>query len=142
LKMFVAKKPERKKDIIDNEKPRISSKTITAAKTFFTFASLFSDLYWAVYFIVAQSTPQSLNIAMRLGPIKAIATRPYSDSERIPATIITPTADMIDETARPQKMLNTPLAETLAKLLALLTETRSPKPEFLQLCKHINKLVI
>jgi len=75
-KMVVAKKPERKKEMIDNEKPRISSKTITAAKTFFTFASLFSDLYWAVYFIVAQSTPQSLNIAMRLGPIKAIATRP------------------------------------------------------------------
>ena len=72
----------------------------------------------------------------------AIATRPYSDSERIPATIITPMADMIDEAARPQKRLNMPLTETLAILLALLTETRSPKQEFLQLRKYINKLVI
>jgi hypothetical protein len=96
-------KPERKKERIDSEKPRISSKKTTAAKTFFTFTSLFSDLYWAVYFIVAWSTPQSLNIATRLGPIKTIATRPYSDSERIPATIITPMVDIIDESARPQK---------------------------------------
>ena len=51
-------------------------------------------------------------------------------------------ADMINEAARPQKRLNMPLAETLAILLALLTETRSPKPEFLQLRKYINKLVI
>ena len=142
LKIVVAMKPERKNEKIDNENPSRISKNTIETKTFFTFASLFSDLYWAVYFIVAQSMPQSLNIAIRLGPTKAIATSPYSDSERIPATIITPMADMIDEAARPQKMLNTPLAETLPILLALLTETPSPKPEFLQLHKYINKLLI
>ena len=47
-------------------------------------------------------------------------------------------ADMIDEAARPQKRLNTPLAETLAILLALLTETRSPNRIFY---KYVNILI-
>ena len=79
-----------------------------------------------------------MNIVMILGPVKAIATRPYSDSERITATIITPMADMIDEIIKPQKMLNMPLVETLAILFALLIRTCSPKREFLQVCAHSN----
>ncbi len=71
-----AMKPETEKEKIDKENPSRISKITTEAKTFFTFASLFSDLYCAVYFIVAQSTPQSLNIPIRLGPVKAIKTSP------------------------------------------------------------------
>ena len=74
-----------------------------------------------MYFIIAEFMPQSLNIVMRLGAIKATATRPYSLGDRSLATSMTPTADMIDEVAKPQKRLNPPLAETLAILIALVT---------------------
>jgi hypothetical protein len=50
-----------------------------------------------------------------------MAKRPYSPSVRIPATIITPSADINEEATTPQKRLNPPLAEVLANLIASLT---------------------
>jgi len=63
---------------------------------------------------------------------------PYSGGERSLATSMTPTAGIIVEVAKPQKRLNLPLAETLAILIALLTEAL-----FSQLCfsSNIDKLV-
>ena len=58
---------------------------------------------------------------MRLGAIRAMATSPYSEGERIRATRMTPRAVMREEVATPQKRLNPPLAEVLANLIALLT---------------------
>ena len=124
-KMLVAKKPESKNEMKESDKPRASSKISPAIKMFFTFAGLFSELYCAIYFIIAAFTPQSLNIMMRFGAVKAIVTMPYSDGDSSLAISITPTAEMIDETARPQKRWNPPLAETLAILAALLTESSS-----------------
>lgn len=140
-KMFVAKKPDSRKEIRESEKPRANSKSNPAARTLFTFAVLFSDLYWAVYFIMAEFTPQSLKIVMRLGAIKAIATRPYSGGDRSLATSMTPMADMIVEVANPQKRWNPPLAETLAILIALLIEARSPNRVFHRY-RQISLLVI
>ena len=120
-KRVVAKKPERRKQTKDRDKPRTTSKSRPPARMLFTFAVLFSALYWAVYFIIAEFTPQSRNIVMRFGAIKATATMPYSGGERSLAKSMTPTADMIDEIATPQKRLKPPRAETRAILIALLT---------------------
>jgi len=119
--MFAAKKPESIKETKDNEKPKTSSESTPAVRMPFTSAVLFSDLYCATYFVIAKFTPQSLNIVMRLGAIKTIETKPYSDGERSLAMIITPTADIIVEAIEPQKRLNPPLAETLAILIAFVT---------------------
>ena len=78
-KMFVAKKPESKNEMKESDKPRASSKISPAIKMLFTFAGLFSELYCATYFIIAEFTPQSLNIMMRFGAVKAIAYMPYSE---------------------------------------------------------------
>ena len=67
--------------------------------------------------------------ALVMAPISGAATT--YDERKITSPIITPMADTIDETIKTQKMLNTPMAETLALLFALLNETRSPKREFL-----------
>src|SRR3989337_4187738 len=124
-KMFVARKPESKNEIKESDKPRASSKISPAIKMFFTFDGLFSELYCATYFIIAAFIPQSLNIIMRFGAVKAIVYMPYSEGDSSLATIITYTAGMIVEVARPQKRWNPPLAETLAISAALLTEPSS-----------------
>ena len=119
--MFVAKKLESRKQMNDKDNPRISSKSKPANIMFFTFAVLFSDVYWAVNFIIAESIPQSLNVAIMYGVIKAIVIKPFSGRERRFATSITPNDEIIVEIATPQKRLKLPLAETLAILTALLT---------------------
>jgi len=58
---------------------------------------------------------------MRLGAVKAIVTRLYSDVERSVATIMPPMVDMTVGMVEPQKRLNPPLAETLAILISLVT---------------------
>ena len=57
----------------------------------------------------------------RLGTVNAIPKRPYWPSSRIPATTMTPTAEIIEDTATPQKRLNPPLVEVLAILKASLS---------------------
>jgi len=52
--------------------------------------------------------------------MRAMATKLYSEGERIRATRITPRADMMEEAATPQKRLNPPLTETLANPIASL----------------------
>ena len=59
-----------------------NSKSSPETRMPFISAVLFSDLYWAVYFIIAEFTPKSLKSVMRLGAIKAIATMPYSGGDR------------------------------------------------------------
>lgn len=79
----------------EREKPMANSKIASAARMLFTFTVLFSELYWAVYFITALSTPKSLKSVTRFGATKAIATRPYSGGDRSLAMTTTPKADMI-----------------------------------------------
>ena len=119
--MFVAKKLESRKQMNDKDNPRISSKSKPATIMFFTFTDFFSDVYCAVNFIIAEFMPQSLNVAIIYGAVKAIVIKPFSGRERRFATSITPTDEMIVEIATPQKRLKLPLAETLAILTALLT---------------------
>ena len=119
--MFVAKKLESRKQMSDKDNPRVSSKSKPATIMFFTFAGFFSDVYWAVNFIIAEFMPQSLNAAIMYGPVKAIVIKPFSGRERRFATSITLNDEMIVDMATPQKRLKLPLAETLAILTALLT---------------------
>lgn len=71
--------------------------------------------------MVAWSIPRSLIICIRLGAVKAIPTSPYWPSSRIPATIITPSAEIMEDKATPQKRLNPPFVDVLASFTALLT---------------------
>ena len=133
--MVVAKKPDSRNEAMESARPMTVSKISPAAKMFFTFAGLFSALYWAVYLIIAEFMPQSLNIAMRLGAAEAIVYRPYSDGDSTRAKIITPTAEMTVETTNPQKRWNQPLAETLAISAALLIYFRHRSPVELLGCQ-------
>ena len=58
--------------------------------------------------------------------VRAIANRPYSSSDRIPATINTAAAVIIDEIAIPQNRLNPPFAEVLPKFNDLLKDIIKP----------------
>ena len=105
-KMFVARNPEDRKDRRVRERPRTTSKMMPAARMFFTWVVLSSARYWAVYFIIAEFTPQSLNMVMRLGAIMATATMPYSGGERSLARSMTPMAEMTVEAAFTAKTLS------------------------------------
>jgi hypothetical protein len=109
--------------MMEREMLEISSKSSPAARRLFTFDVLFSDLYWAAYFIIAEFTPQSLNSVTRFGEVNATMTKPYSDGDRSLATVMTPNADMTVEAAKPQKRLKPPLAETLAILVTFTVKT-------------------
>jgi hypothetical protein len=73
---FVAKKPERTKERMESDKPRTISKSKPETKTLLILATLFSLLYWAEYFIMAVLIPQSRNVEIRFGAVRAIAYKP------------------------------------------------------------------
>ena len=100
--------------------PIVNSKVIAAFRISLIFVCLFWWLYWAVYFIVAWSIPMSRMSMSRFGTVRVIPTRPYWPSSRIPATIMTPIADMMEDAATPQNRLNPPLAEVFANFTASL----------------------
>ena len=52
------------------------SKANPETKMLLIFATLFSLLYSAEYFIMAVVTPQSLNVEIRFGAARAIAYKP------------------------------------------------------------------
>ena len=103
FRMFVAMNPDRKKEIIVRRVPIKNSKVIDATMMFLSFLWLFWCLYWAVYFIVAWSIPRSRMTWIKVGAVRAIPTKPYSPSCRIPATTITDMEEIIEERAIPQK---------------------------------------
>ena len=126
LNMFVARIVESRKVVNVRIVPRVNSNIIVDFKIFFILSVLFSCLYCAMYFIVAWSIPRSLISWIRFGAVRAIANKPYSSSVRIPATIITAAAVIIDEMAIPQNRLNPPFAEVLPKVNNLLKDFFKP----------------
>ena len=99
---------------MDSKVPRTSWKSKPVARMLLALSWLFSELNCAVYFIVAESTPQFLNSMMKFGAVKTIANMPYSEGERSLVTSTSPRAEIIAEAVMPQKRLNPPLAEFLA----------------------------
>jgi len=99
--------------------PRADSKSAPEAKMVFISAFLFSELYWARYFIMAELVPQSLKRPMKAGDTRAIVYSPYWDGPRSLTTSIVPIADMRVERVTPRNKLKPLLAESFAILTAL-----------------------
>ena len=59
----------------ESDKPKMISKTKPEKKMLLILA-LFSALYCAEYFTIAELTPQSRNVAIRVGAIRAIEYNP------------------------------------------------------------------
>ena len=119
-KTVVAKKPESAKEIIERAKPNAISKISPEMKMLLTSAALPSARYWAVNRIIAEFTPQSLNIAMRAGAVKTMAYKPYRSGPSSLAMNMVPRDEMRVEATSPHRRWKPPLAETLAMSAALL----------------------
>ena len=115
-----ARKLERNREIIERVKPKTVSKNSPEINMLFILAVWFSELYWAEYLIMATFTPQSRKFWIRFGATNAMAYKPYSLGASSRATSMVPTAEIIVEVTKPQKMWKPPLADTLAISAALL----------------------
>ena len=71
-KISAAKNPDSRKERAVRAKPMEVSKINPETNIFLSSAVLFSALYCAVYFVMAESMPQSRNAWMRFGAIKAM----------------------------------------------------------------------
>lgn len=100
---LVARKPDRRKHKIERMLPRRSSTNRPERRILFASAYLPLEVYSAMYFVIAEFTPQSRRIAMKFGAIQAIATRPYWEGLRSLAIHIVPAVEMIADIINPQK---------------------------------------
>jgi hypothetical protein len=73
---FIAKKGEITKERTESDKPKTISNNKPETKTLLILATLFSLLYCAEYFIMAVLIPQSRNVEIRFGAVRAIAYKP------------------------------------------------------------------
>ncbi len=73
---MTAKKPDNPRERRESNNPKMTSNIKPERKTLFIFATLFSLLYWAEYFIMAMLMPQSRNVAIRAGAERAIEYSP------------------------------------------------------------------
>ena len=71
-----ARKPERAKDRMESDKPKIISNNNAETNTLLILATSLSLLYCAENFIMAVVIPQSRNVAIRFGAARAIAYKP------------------------------------------------------------------
>src|SRR3990170_126519 len=79
-----------------------------------TFSSLFEARNWAMYFVMAEFTPKSLNRPNISDGINAIEYSPYSSGDRSLPKIIVPTAMITVEVTNPTNSFKLPVAEVLA----------------------------
>jgi len=77
-----AKKGESTNESKESDTPKSSSKTRPEIKMLLILA-LFSALYCAEYFTIAELTPQSRNVAIRVGAIRAIEYKPKFSAPRM-----------------------------------------------------------
>jgi hypothetical protein len=73
---LIAKKGERTKERRESNKPKTISNSTPETKMLLILATLFSLLYCAEYFIMAVLIPQSRNVEIRFGAVRAIAYKP------------------------------------------------------------------
>jgi hypothetical protein len=77
-----AKRGERPNERRESDKPKMSSNSKPERKMLLILA-LFSALYCAEYFTIAELTPQSRNVAIRVGAIRAIEYKPNFSAPRM-----------------------------------------------------------
>jgi len=77
-----AKRGERPNERRESDKPKMISNTKPEIKMLLILA-LFSALYCAEYFIMAELTPQSRNVEIRVGAMRAIEYKPYFSAPRM-----------------------------------------------------------
>lgn len=87
----------------DRASPVAVSKSMPVLIISLARSCLFCVLRVAVYFVIAEFTPQSLNRIIMYDGIKAIAYNPYSSGVISLARIIVPTAMIIVDAATPMK---------------------------------------
>ena len=73
---MAAKKSDNPKESRESNNPKMTSNIKPERKILLIFAMFFSVLYWAEYFIMAVLMPQSRNVAMRVGAVRAIEYSP------------------------------------------------------------------
>ena len=73
---FTAKKPDRKKTIMDRNAPSAALKSNPVCTKALSSSVLFSKRYWAMYFVKAEETPKSKNRAAMETGIIAMVTWP------------------------------------------------------------------
>ena len=118
--MVVAKKSARAKDATESTNPTAISNISPDMKMLLISLILSSERYWAAYLIMAEFMPQSLNIAISVGAVRAIPYRPYRSEPSKRAMKIVPTAEMIVDATKPHSRWKPPRVETLAISAALL----------------------
>ena len=79
---LTAKKGERPNERKESNKPKSISNTKPERKMLLILA-LFSALYCAEYFTMAELTPQSRNVAIKVGAIRAIEYKPYFSAPKM-----------------------------------------------------------
>jgi len=114
FKTLTAKKSARKKDTIVNTKPTETSNIKPVKNMLLISLVLPSARNWAVNFIIAELTPQSLKMPIMAGTVRTTVYKPYSSEPRRRAMNIVPTAEITVETIKPQSKSKLPLAETFA----------------------------
>ena len=113
-------KPESAKETTESAKPKAISNISPETKMLLTSSARPSALYWAEQRIIAEFTPQSLNIPIRVGAVKIIEYNPYWSEPSSLAMKMVPTDEMSVDNTSPHSRWKPPLAETLAMSAALL----------------------
>jgi hypothetical protein len=124
-KIVVARKLAMNKERTDRASPvAISNVNPAMSKSCMSFC-LFLALKFAMYFVMAEFTPQSLNKFIIRDGIKAMEYNPYSSGSMSLVRIIVPTAIIMVDAACPMKSWKLPVAETLPIFNALYMFFRS-----------------
>jgi len=113
LKMAVAMKPARNSERRDRASPVATLNIKPAAIMSRISSSLFTALYWAMYFVMAEPIPQSWNRLIISDGIRATEYKPYSSGNMSLPKIIVPTAIMMVDVVFPMKSWKLPVAEIL-----------------------------
>ena len=112
------KNPASTKENSDKAIPVAVSNIIPVVTRLSTSASLFVALRLAMFFVIAEFIPQSLNRIIMSEGTAAIVYKPYSADERSLVRIIVPIAIIRVDVATPTSSWNPPVAEVLPILMA------------------------
>jgi hypothetical protein len=103
-----------KKETKDKVNPVMTKKVSPATIMSRAISSLLEARNWAIYFVIAESTPKVRNRPNVCDGINVIEYRPYSSGSRSLAKITTPTHEITVEATNPKDNFKLPVAEVLA----------------------------
>ena len=118
-KIVVAMKFARSKERNDRAIPVATSKVNAAISKSCISSCLFLALKFAMYFVMAESTPQSRNRVIIMDGIKAMAYNPYSSGSMSLVRTIVPNAIIMVDVVCPMNRWKLPVAEVLPIFNAL-----------------------